>query len=161
MAGRAERTGEGNVIRPTGVTHEGSSRTEDASALRLSRNAITVLENRYLDRDDEGNVVETPDGLFRRVAHAVAGCEAKWGVSEKARQERIQGLVILRLVIDQTGEVTEVDVLKGLPYGLTESAIETVEGWEFEPALHDGKPVSVLYNITINFRLQKEKKPEA
>lgn len=78
--------------------------------------------------------------------------------TEIARKERTQGVVILRLVIDETGTVAEVEVLKGLPYGLTDQAIAAVKNWTFEPAQHKGKPVSVLYNITINFRLQKEKK---
>jgi TonB family protein len=76
--------------------------------------------------------------------------------TEVARKERVQGVVILRLVIDKSGDVTETEVLRGLPYGLTETAIEAVKKWKFAPAQHEGKPVSVLYNITINFRLQKK-----
>ena len=45
----------------------------------LSPNAITVLEHRYLMRDDDGQVAETPAELFRRVAKAVAEPEASWG----------------------------------------------------------------------------------
>jgi ribonucleoside-diphosphate reductase alpha chain len=41
----------------------------------LGDNALHVLERRYLLRDETGAVVETPDGLFRRVARAVAGAE--------------------------------------------------------------------------------------
>jgi TonB family protein len=81
--------------------------------------------------------------------------------TEEARKERIEGLVILRLVIDETGEVSEVDVLKGLPFGLTETAVETVKKWKYEPARHAGKPVSVLYNITINFRLKEKLQEES
>ena len=36
--------------------------------LKLSLNAVKVLESRYLIKDEEGNVVETPRELFRRVA---------------------------------------------------------------------------------------------
>ncbi|MBI2860727.1 MAG: adenosylcobalamin-dependent ribonucleoside-diphosphate reductase [Chloroflexi bacterium] len=43
--------------------------------LKLTVNAIKVLERRYLVKDEEGNVVETPAGLFRRVARAVARAE--------------------------------------------------------------------------------------
>jgi len=43
--------------------------------LKLSVNAIKVLERRYLLKDDEGKVTETPSGLFRRVAHAIASAE--------------------------------------------------------------------------------------
>lgn len=38
----------------------------------LSKNAITVLERRYLRRGEDGRLIETPDDMFRRVALAVA-----------------------------------------------------------------------------------------
>lgn len=43
--------------------------------MKLSENAIKVLKGRYLLRDNGGKVVETPEGLFRRVAESVAGAE--------------------------------------------------------------------------------------
>ncbi len=46
------------------------------STIPLTRNALVVLENRYLRRDGQGNVIETPEALFRRVARAVARVEA-------------------------------------------------------------------------------------
>lgn len=52
-----------------------------ASEPTLSSNAITVLRDRYLVRDDEGHVIETPAELFRRVAKAVAAAESTWGAS--------------------------------------------------------------------------------
>jgi ribonucleoside-diphosphate reductase alpha chain len=41
----------------------------------LSKNALTVLERRYLTKDADARVIETPDGMFRRVADAVASGE--------------------------------------------------------------------------------------
>ncbi|MBI2288486.1 MAG: adenosylcobalamin-dependent ribonucleoside-diphosphate reductase, partial [Chloroflexi bacterium] len=46
--------------------------------LKLGVNAIKVLERRYLLKDEKGNVIETPTGLFRRVAHAIAGAETNF-----------------------------------------------------------------------------------
>jgi ribonucleoside-diphosphate reductase alpha chain len=47
--------------------------------VELSPNALRVLEARYLRRDATGRVIESPDGLFRRVARAVATAEAAFG----------------------------------------------------------------------------------
>ncbi len=46
-----------------------------AEALRLSKNALTVLEKRYLKRDKDGKVLEKPEDMFNRVANAIASAE--------------------------------------------------------------------------------------
>jgi ribonucleoside-diphosphate reductase alpha chain len=51
--------------------------------LKLSENALKVLERRYLEKDEEGNIIETPEGMFRRVAHAIAKAERAYGKSKK------------------------------------------------------------------------------
>lgn len=43
--------------------------------MKLSQNAITVLERRYLSKDAEGNIIETIDGMFNRVADAIASAD--------------------------------------------------------------------------------------
>lgn len=81
--------------------------------------------------------------------------------TEEARKERIQGLVVLQTVIGKDGRVHDVKVLKGLPKGLSESAVEAIRQWEFEPARNeDGQPVEVYYNLTINFTLDEKKEKE-
>jgi TonB family protein len=74
--------------------------------------------------------------------------------TEIARKARIQGVVIVEAIIDKDGSVTEVKVLKGLPMGLDQAAVDAVQVWRFQPATLNGKPVAVIYNLTINFQLQ-------
>lgn len=74
--------------------------------------------------------------------------------TEEARQARIQGVTLLQAVIDTEGNVSELRILKGLPLGLDQSAMETVRQWKFEPATRDGVPVPVYYNLTVSFTLQ-------
>ncbi len=74
--------------------------------------------------------------------------------TEIARKARIQGVVIVQAIIDKEGDVTNVKVLKGLPMGLDQAAIDAVKKWKFKPATLNGKPVAVFYNLTVNFRLQ-------
>ena len=52
--------------------------------LDLSPNAVTVLERRYLVKDDQGRPVERPEDLFRRVARTIAEPERGYGASDKA-----------------------------------------------------------------------------
>jgi TonB family protein len=73
---------------------------------------------------------------------------------EEARQARIQGVVILQTIINALGKVTDIKVLKGLPSGLTEAAVDAVAQWEFRPATLEGKPVAVYYMVTISFSVQ-------
>ena len=52
--------------------------------LDLSPNAVTVLERRYLIKDDQGRPVERPEDLFWRVARTVAEPDRAYGASDKA-----------------------------------------------------------------------------
>jgi len=49
----------------------------------LTENALKVLEKRYLAKDGKGRVVETPEGLFRRVARAIAAPDKTFGASDE------------------------------------------------------------------------------
>ena len=53
-------------------------------ALQLSANAVTVLEKRYLVKDDAGRPVEEPSDLFWRVARTIATPDLGYGASEGA-----------------------------------------------------------------------------
>jgi ribonucleoside-diphosphate reductase alpha chain len=51
--------------------------------LILTQNAIKVLERRYLQKDDDGICIETPEMMFRRVSDAVASAELEYGASNR------------------------------------------------------------------------------
>ena len=51
--------------------------------LKLSINAAKVLEKRYLKRDADGKVVETPSQMFRRVADNVAHADSLYGANKE------------------------------------------------------------------------------
>jgi len=76
--------------------------------------------------------------------------------TEEARKARVQGVVILKTVIDTAGVVRDVEVLRGLPMGLTEAAVEAVEQWRYEPAKRDGRPVPVYLTVTVQFSLRED-----
>lgn len=73
--------------------------------------------------------------------------------TEMARRARIQGVVVLEVVVDEDGRVGEARVLKSLPLGLDRSALDAVGAWRFRPATRNGEPVAVYQILTLTFRL--------
>jgi ribonucleoside-diphosphate reductase alpha chain len=53
-----------------------------STQLDMTPSALKVLEKRYLKKDEEGKIVETPEEMFRRVARAVASVELNYAKSE-------------------------------------------------------------------------------
>lgn len=66
------------------------------------------------------------------------------------------GVVVLEAVIDKEGRTRNLRVLKGLPWGLDRSAVNTVQAWTFKPATFDGEPVPVWYVLTINYQVARQ-----
>ncbi len=54
--------------------------------LVFSENAVTVLERRYLKKDADGNPIETPWHMFRRVAGFIAGAEKAYGGEDAVKE---------------------------------------------------------------------------
>ncbi len=74
--------------------------------------------------------------------------------SDAGRNQRIGGVVVLRIVVDAIGDVTGAEVTGRLGYGLDEKAIEAVKKWKFRPGYKDGKAVATTVTVEVNFRLQ-------
>ena len=71
----------------------------------------------------------------------------------EARDNKIQGEVVLRALIGDDGLVKQVRVIRGLPDGLTEKAIEAARKSKFQPAMKDGKPIAYPVLLTYTFAL--------
>ncbi len=76
------------------------------------------------------------------------------GYTEEARKARTQGIVILEMIVDEKGDVQNVKILKPLPHGLSEEAVKAVKLWKYKPGMLEGKPVPVIFNVSVSFRLQ-------
>lgn len=71
--------------------------------------------------------------------------------TELGRKARVDGVVILELVIDEQGSVAGGRVIKGLPMGLDKNALVALKDWKFKPALREGKPVQVVATFKVTF----------
>jgi TonB family protein len=70
----------------------------------------------------------------------------------EARSARLQGTVVLQVVIDEVGEVRNLRTVSGDAV-LAQAAIVAVRQWRYQPYRLNGQPVKMPLEITVNFRL--------
>lgn len=73
--------------------------------------------------------------------------------TEAARRAGIHGTVILMIVFADDGVLKHIAVIQGLSHGLTEQAIAAARKIRFNPAMRDGKPVSLISFLEFTFNL--------
>jgi len=73
--------------------------------------------------------------------------------TDPARVAKLNGIVVLQLTISEQGRMVDAKVVRGLPYGLNESAIRSVRDWQFQPATRNGEPITCMVMMETNFRL--------
>ena len=73
--------------------------------------------------------------------------------TEEARRQQIQGTVILLATFLANGQLGEIRVVRGLPEGLTEEALQSAKRIRFQPAVENGAPVTVRAQLEFNFAL--------
>ena len=90
-------------------------------------------------------------GSLLQRAHVLFKPEPQY--TEDARKNQITGTVVLKVVFASSGEVVQIRALRTLPFGLTERAIAAARQIRFEPAMRDGRAVSVAMQLEYNFNL--------
>ncbi len=75
--------------------------------------------------------------------------------SAEAREHKHEGVVVLRVEVGPDGRVSHVKVQNPLGMGLDEKAMDAVRQWVYKPALKNGRPVAVQFDLSINFRLDR------
>ncbi len=73
--------------------------------------------------------------------------------SEEARAKRIEGEVLLQVVLEATGRLRVLKIVHGLGHGLDDAAVHAAEQIRFKPALQDGQPSDSTVVLHIIFQL--------
>jgi protein TonB len=73
--------------------------------------------------------------------------------SDEARKAKVQGVVLLVLVVGKDGRPYDIRVGQSLGMGLDEKAIEAVGRWRFRPATLHGQPVATQIAVEVDFHL--------
>ena len=73
--------------------------------------------------------------------------------TQAARDAKFSGSLIVEGIVTRQGKIIEPRIVRGLPFGLNESSIETLSTWTCNPAVQDGVPIAVLVPFEVTFRL--------
>jgi TonB family protein len=73
--------------------------------------------------------------------------------SQDARKHRIQGTVVMSLVVGTDGRAHDIRVTQSIGRGLDEEAIKAVKKWRFQPGTNNGVAVPVQIEVEINFHI--------
>jgi protein TonB len=71
---------------------------------------------------------------------------------QNAFDQKIEGEVVIEVMIDTKGRVTNARVIKSVP-GLDTAAVDSVKKWRFTPALKNGKPIAFTAHLPVSFKI--------
>ena len=119
-------------------------------SLKKNKRSYEVSENVQSESLDPGEMVYTGKEVDSR-ARLIKKPEPTY--TERARGEQLTGTVVLKCVFAADGTIKNIQVVVGLPYGLTDKSIEAARQIKFVPATKDGRNVSMLMQLEYNFNL--------
>jgi TonB family protein len=73
--------------------------------------------------------------------------------TDPARAAKFQGIIVLEVVVSPEGQMQEARIVRGLPFGLNESAMNIMQSWRFKPAMRTGEPIQAAVMVEVSFHL--------
>jgi TonB family protein len=77
--------------------------------------------------------------------------------NEYAQAHAVAGMALYHTVIGADGKPAEIAVARPIGFGLDENAVAAIRKATFEPAIKDGKPVPVLLDLVVQFRIYSKR----
>lgn len=87
-----------------------------------------------------------------RVAEGILAQTVKPIYPDEAKKNHVQGMVVLKALLSQSGDVKDLTLISGDPL-LAPAAIEAVKQWKYRPYLLNGQPIEVETQILVKFQL--------
>jgi protein TonB len=133
-------------VDPGATTEKGQEGGVDYSLLEVEEKVVEVKEEApvYFVA-----VEEMPEPIG-----GIQGIQSRIVYPEIAKRAGVEGRVYVLAFVDESGNVTKAQVLKGLGAGLDEAALDAIRQTKFKPGKQRGKPVKVQVSIPIVFKLQ-------
>lgn len=128
----------------------------------LTREELPALLPAYWERFVTGSR-ERPRIVDPKTGVAIPTADPALGMSPRilkrvapvypaeAKRYKVSGSVVVRVVVDELGKGQVVDLAAPAGFGLEQVAIDAIDGWAFEPARFEGKPVKVYIRVRFDF----------
>jgi TonB family protein len=115
----------------------------------LAKTDESALKDKKPIKADPDPVYEPGGDITRpKLVHSVEPA-----FSTKSNEAFIEGTVTVSAVVSTHGNLTDMQVVKGLSAAQNRSALDALKEWRFEPGTKDGKPVNVRIKIQVDFHL--------
>jgi len=112
----------------------------------------TLIEEESKEEDKKEDT--PPGGGFTSLAKPAYGTRTVPRYPRIARRRGYQGIVVLKVLVSERGEVEDIQVLKSSGFSiLDKSAVKEVKKWRFIPAKRGDTPVSCWVEIPIKYQL--------
>jgi TonB family protein len=153
----------GGHVRIVGILLEAGADTgleskDGWTAIRLAAAADhQAIANRLGSSDPEPTPVEETSDLLRAdhpgltVPRLLKQVQPSF--TNYALDRKVEGEVVVEVIIQKSGAVIPTRILKSLELGLHLRAIQAARQWQFEPARLDGAPVDLLAEIVVDFNI--------
>lgn len=105
------------------------------------------------DEDDEPEIFQVVEDM-PEPAGGMAAIYRAIRYPDAARRAGIEGRVIIQFIVDESGQVRDPVVVRGIGGGCDEAAIAAIEAVDWSPGRQRGRPVRVQFQLPIMFRLQ-------
>ncbi len=155
LSGKASSSGEMNVA-PQMV----ASRSKKGKGDRKQKDVLSPEKNKSsVDKNEQNEnhffslgqeVPQFPGGYESLISFL----NSNLTYPKKAREMGLQGQLVISFIVEEDGEISSASVIHGIGGGCDEEAIRVIELMPpWEPALKNEKPVRVLFNMPITFKL--------
>ncbi len=142
-------------IHPDSVSSDASIIETKTTDVLPVTNALQVNDKKKIKEPKVFSYVEQMPEFKGGDAALIKFLQQKIKYPKKAQEMDIQGKVLIRFVVNETGKVSDISVLRGVEQSLNDEAVRVVKSFpKFKPGKQQGKAVKVYFNLPIVFKLQ-------
>jgi TonB family protein len=156
LAARHGRTASARLLLQAGADfalRDTEGRTPLYRAIEKRRADVIEMLQAAAAAKGKGPISQAPLGSLEQALPPTIVESTPAPYTESALAQKIEGTVVLMVLVRRDGSVGAASVSQGLEATLDESALRTVKEWKFAPAMRQGKTVEVVLEVEVRFEL--------